>query len=181
MDIAYNIFAILILIFAVGLGWLLTLVAMPGNWLIIGTAAIYAWLGPQTGVAQLQWETVVALIVLAIVGEIAEFLAGVVGARRAGGSPRSAIYSLIGSLVGAIGGATVGLPIPVVGSAIGAVVGGAVGAFAGAAYAEHSLGEHMDKSMKVGRAAFWGRLIGTGAKSLVASVMAVMTIVAICA
>jgi hypothetical protein len=39
----------------------------------------------------------------------------------------------------------------------------------------------MNQSMKVGRAAFWGRLIGTGAKSLVASVMAVTTIVAICA
>jgi uncharacterized protein len=181
MDIAYTILAIIILTFAVGLGWLLTLLAMPGNWLIVGTAAIYAWLGPQTGVAQLQWKTVVALVVLAVVGEIAEFLAGMVGARRAGGSPRSAIYSLIGSLVGAIGGATVGLPIPIVGSAIGAVVGGALGAFAGAAYAEYSLGEYMDKSMKVGKAAFWGRLIGTGAKSLVASIMAITTIIAICA
>jgi uncharacterized protein YqgC (DUF456 family) len=181
MDIAYNFLAICVLMFAVGLGWLLTLVAMPGNWLIVGTAAIYAWLGPQAGVAQLQWKTVGALVVLALIGEIVEFLAGVVGARRAGGSPRAALYSLIGSLVGAIGGATVGLPIPVVGSAIGAVVGGALGAFGGAAYAEHSLGEQMNQSMKVGRAAFWGRLIGTGAKSLIASIMAITTIVAICA
>jgi uncharacterized protein YqgC (DUF456 family) len=181
MDIAYNILAICMLMLAMGVGWLLTLVAMPGNWLMVGAAALYAWLGPQTGVTQLQWKTVIALVVLAIVGEIAEFLAGVVGARRAGGSPRSAIYSLIGSLVGAIGGATVGLPIPVVGSAIGAVVGGAVGAFGGAAYAEHTLGLQMEQSIKVGKAAFWGRLIGTGAKSLIASIMAITIIVAICA
>lgn len=179
MEIAYNILAIGLLLAAVAVGWVLTLVAMPGNWLMVGAAALYAWLGPQTGVIQLHWQTVIAMVVLAVLSEIAEFLAGMVGARRAGGSQRAALYSLIGSLVGAIGGATAGLPIPVVGSAVGAVLGGAVGAFAGAVYAEHSLGQTADQSMKVGQAAFWGRLLGTGAKALVGSLIAVMAVVAI--
>ncbi len=180
MDIAYQIAAIVLLLLSLGVGWLLTLVAMPGNWLIVVAAGVYAWLGPQSGVTQISWNTIWVLIVLAVIGEIVEFLAGVVGANRAGGSRRAAVYSLIGSLVGAIGGATAGIPIPVIGSAIGAVVGGALGAFGGAAIAEHSLGEQMQQSMRVGQAAFWGRLLGTVAKSVVASVMVVTAIVAIC-
>ena len=179
MDYVYQITAIVLLLLAVGMGWLLTLLAMPGNWLIVLAAVGYAWLGPQSGVTPMSWTTVTALAGLAVLGEIAEFLAGVIGARRAGGSSRSAIYSLIGSLIGAIGGATAGIPIPVIGSAIGAVVGGALGAFGGAAFAEHTLGEQMQQSMKVGQAAFWGRLLGTGAKTVVASIMAVTAIVAL--
>jgi uncharacterized protein YqgC (DUF456 family) len=181
MDYVYQITAIVLLLFAVGIGWVLTLLAMPGNWLIVGVAGLYAWLGPQGGITQLQWKTVIAMLVMATLGEIAEFLAGMIGAHRAGGSRRAAIYSLIGSLIGAIGGATAGIPIPVLGSAIGAVVGGAVGAFGGAAFAEHTLGEQFQQSMKVGQAAFWGRLLGTGAKTVVASILAIMAIVAICA
>jgi uncharacterized protein len=181
MDYVYQITAILLLLLATGVGWILNVVAMPGNWLIVLAGAAYAWLGPQTGVTQMSWKMVAALLILAILGEIVEFLAGVVGARRAGGSRRAAAYSLIGSLIGAVGGATAGIPIPVVGSAIGAVIGGAVGAFGGAAIAEHSRGEHMQQSMKVGQAAFWGRLIGTGAKTVIASILAIVVIISICA
>jgi uncharacterized protein len=181
MEIAYNVLAVGLLLTAVGIGWVLTFLAMPGNWLMASAAAVYAWLGPQTGFLQVHWDTVIALIVLAVIGEIAEFLAGVVGARRAGGSKRSAYYSLVGSLIGAIGGATAGIPIPVVGSAVGAVVGGAVGAFGGAAYAEYSLGQTSGQSMKVGKAAFWGRLLGTVAKSLIGTIMAVVVAIAACA
>lgn len=173
--------AMVLLIAAVGMGWVLTLLSMPGNWLMVAAAAAYAWLGPQSGVLQIHWKVVLALVVLAVIGEILEFIAGVVGARRAGGSRRSAYYSLFGSLIGAVGGATVGIPVPVLGSAVGAVVGGAVGAFAGAAYAEYSLGLSNEQSMKVGKAAFWGRLLGTGAKTLIGTVMAVVVVVAVCA
>ncbi len=181
MDYVYLTIEIVLLLFAVGMGWLLTLVALPGNWLIVGAAALYAWVGPQTGITHMTGKTVLAMLILAIVGEIVEFLAGVIGAQRAGGSRRAAVYSLIGSLFGAVAGASLGIPIPVVGSAIGAVVGGAVGAFGGAAFAEHTLGMEAQHSMKVGQAAFWGRLLGTGAKTVVASILAVMAVVAICA
>lgn len=181
MEYAYLIAGITLLLLAVGIGWVMTLLAMPGNWIMIGAMALYAWLGPQSGLTQIEWKTVWMALGLAIVGEIAEFLAGVVGAQRAGGSRRAAIYSLIGSLIGAVGGATVGIPIPVIGSAIGAVIGGAAGAFGGAAIAEHTQGEQFEHSMKVGKAAFWGRLLGTAAKTVVASVIAVMAIVALCA
>lgn len=181
MDYLFQTLAISGLVLALIVGWFLTLLAMPGIWVMVAAAALYAWLGPQSGVTQLTWQTVIVLIVMAAIGEILEFLAGMLGARRAGGSRRAALYAILGSLIGAIGGAAVGIPIPLVGSAIAAVVGGALGAFGGAAYAEHSLGVELHQSVKVGQAAFWGRLLGTGAKTIIASIMAIIAIVAICA
>ncbi len=179
MDTFIHILAAILLLLTLAIGWVLTLVAMPGNWLMVLAAAGYAWLGPQSGLTQMEWPTVIVLGVLAVVGEIVEFAAGMVGAHRAGGSRRAAAFSLIGSLVGAIGGATIGIPIPVLGSAVGAVVGGALGAFGGAAFAEHTRGELAGHSLKVGQAAFWGRLLGTGAKSLIASIMVAVALIAL--
>ncbi|TWU28527.1 DUF456 domain-containing protein [Bythopirellula polymerisocia] len=179
MEMFLHILAAILLVLTLAIGWILTLVAMPGIWLMVLAAAGYAWLGPQTGLPQLQWSTVIVLTVLAGVGEIAEFAAGMVGAHRAGGSRRAAIFSLIGSLIGAISGATVGIPIPILGSAIAAVVGGALGAFGGAAFAEHTRGELAGHSLKVGQAAFWGRILGTGAKTFVASIIAAVAIIAL--
>lgn len=179
MDTFIHILAAIFLLFSLAIGWVLTLVAMPGNWLMFLAAAAYAWLGPQTGLTQLDWKTVLVLGVLVIVGEIAEFAAGMVGARRAGGSRRAAVFSLIGSLIGAIGGAMIGIPIPILGSAIAAIVGGALGAFGGAAFAEHTRGERAGHSLKVGQAAFWGRILGTGIKTIIASIIAAVTVIAL--
>jgi uncharacterized protein YqgC (DUF456 family) len=181
MDLLYNTIAIGFLLAAVASGWVLTLLAMPGNWLMVAAAAAYALWGPETGVTQITWPTVAGLAVAAVIGEIAEFAAGLVGARRAGGSRRAALFSLLGSFAGALGGAAVGIPVPVVGSAVAAVAGGALGAFAGAAVAEYSRGERTGQSMKVGRAAFWGRLLGTGAKAAVGSLVALVVLIALVA
>ncbi len=161
------------------LGWGLTLVGLPGNWLMVLAAVVYAMFGPTEGAMQVAFSTAVATAVLAGIGELAELAASAWGARRAGGSRRAAVFALFGSLVGAIGGALVGLPIPIVGSAVAAVVGGALGALAGAALAERSRGETQSKSWQVGQAAFWGRLLGTGIKTVFATVIAGMIAVAL--
>ena len=83
------------------------------------------------------------------------------------------LFALIGSIVGAIGGAAVGLPVPVLGSAVASIAGGALGALAGAAFAEHTRGESPSQSLRVGCAAFWGRLLGTGVKTIVATALVV--------
>ena len=169
--------AILLLLGATMLGWALTLLGMPGNWLIVGATALYAWVGPVSGLPQIGWGVVGVLAVLAAVGELAETAAGMWGARRAGGSRRAALFSLVGSLLGAIAGAALGMPVPLIGSAIAAIAGGAVGALAGAALAEHTRGETSGQAFRVGRAAFWGRLLGTGVKTLVATALAVGVLV----
>jgi len=179
MDYLTHAIAIGLLLSVVAGGWLLTLLGLPGNWLMVLTAATYTACGPWNGVAHLSWSSVGGLAVLAGVGELLELLAGMWGAHRAGGSRRAALYALAGSLGGAFAGATVGIPIPIVGSAVGAIVGAALGALAGAMMAEYSQGEAANKSWRVGQAAFWGRLLGTGAKLAVGTVMVLLIVIAL--
>jgi uncharacterized protein YqgC (DUF456 family) len=167
---------VILLVGATVVGWALTLVGLPGNWLMVLAAAGYVWLGPTSGVMQITWITIAALAALAAGGEVAEFVASMWGARRAGGSRRAAVFALVGSLVGAVGGGIVGVPIPIVGPPIAAVIGGALGALVGAGMAESSRGERAGKSWQVGQAAFWGRLVGTGIKTLVSTIMAAVIV-----
>lgn len=161
------------------LGWTLTLFGLPGNWLMLLASTGYAWLGPAEGAMQLQWSTVVGISVLCVVGEVVENVAGMWGARKAGGSRRAAVFALLGSLIGAVAGGMLGLPIPIVGTPIGAILGGALGALLGAVLAEQTLGESGSKALQVGHAAFWGRLLGVGAKTILATVIAGMIVVAV--
>src|SRR5580693_1281730 len=77
------------------IGWVMTLLALPGNWLIVGAAALYSWLVPVDDRLGLGWQTVAALAVLAVVGELLELLAASRGVRQAGGSRRSAVMALL--------------------------------------------------------------------------------------
>jgi uncharacterized protein YqgC (DUF456 family) len=166
----------ILLVGSVVVGWVLTLVGLPGIWLMVLAAAGYAWLGPESGVMQIAGTTVGGLAVLAALSEAAEFVAGMWGAHRAGGSRRAALFALVGSLVGAVVGGIVGVPIPIVGPPIAAVMGGALGALIGAGLAESSRGERAEKSWQVGQAAFWGRLIGTGIKTVAATIIAAVIV-----
>ena len=179
MEILITYGSLVGLLLSMVIGWFLTLVGLPGNWLIVCMAALFAWASPETGSIHLSWLSVGALAVLAGVGEAAEFTASMWGTKRAGGSRRAAWMSLVGSLGGAIFGGIVGLPLPLIGSALGAVLGGALGALTGAALGEYTRGENHDKSISVGFAAFWGRLLGTCAKTLVATMLVVFVIVAL--
>ncbi len=170
---------IFLLLLAAAIGWLLTVMGLPGNWLMVSAAGFYAWLGPATGTARLEWGMVVALALIAAVGELAELAAGVWGTRRAGGSRRAAVLALFGSLAGAVVGAMMGLPIPLIGPPVAALFGGAIGALVGAALGEHSRGEAAGQSLRVGHAAFWGRLLGTGIKTLAATAIAVALVVSL--
>ena len=168
--------AVLLTILAVC--WVLTLLGMPGNWVMIGAAVGYVLLVPTESPAAIGWATVIALLVLALIGELLEFLAGALGVTKAGGSKRGAMLALVGSVVGGVIGLFVGMPIPIVGSLLGAVLMAGLGAFAGAILGEQWKGRDFDESMKIGEAAFWGRLLGTVAKSAIGAIMVVAVVVA---
>ena len=176
---ALALLAVTLLICVALFSWVLTLLGLPGNWLIVAACGLYAGLIPASWRFELGWPWVLGLLALAAVGEALEFLAGAVGTQRAGGSRRSAVGALVGSLVGGIGGAVFALPIPVIGPLLGAILFGGVGAAVGALLAELSGGSHASKSWRVGWAAFWGRLIGTGAKTLVGCVMVAALVAAL--
>ncbi len=76
-------------------------------------------------------------------------------------------------------GAVVGIPIPIpiVGLVIGSVLFACVGALVGAAIGEKWHGSKLDHSLKVGGAAFAGRLVGTLGKIAMGSAILVLAIV----
>ena len=94
MDYVIFYTAILLLLSAVAAGWAMTLLGLPGNWLMVVAAGLYAWLGPVSGGANLSWTLVLIVALIAGGGELAELAASVWGARRAGGSRRAAVFAL---------------------------------------------------------------------------------------
>ena len=113
--------------------WLTNALALPGNWMIVGLAGLFAWLLPPGDTGRgFGWPTVAGLAGIATVGELLEFAAGAAGAAKHGSSRRAMLLAMVGAMVGSIAGAVVGIPVPVVGPLIAAVGGGAAGAFGGA-------------------------------------------------
>ncbi len=160
-----------LLIASAVMGILLTLLGLPGNWLIVAAVAVYAYNVKDAGRADIGIAVAIAVFVLAAIGELLEFAAGAWGASRAGGSRRSATLALVGSVVGGISGSIVGLPIPVIGPLLAAVFFAALGALLGAMAGEIWKGRTLEQGWTVGRAAFHGRLLGILVKLAVALVM----------
>jgi uncharacterized protein YqgC (DUF456 family) len=160
-------------------GWGLNIFGIPGNWLTVGVAILYASLLPNDARVALSGSAVAALVGLAVLGEIVEFAAGAAGAKRAGGSKRAAVLALIGALAGGLLGIFVGIPIPVVGPVLSAILLSAAGALGGAMLGESSQGRSWEESWGVGKAAFWGRILGTLGKIVVGSIMVAIVFVAL--
>ncbi len=159
--------------------WFVNLLGLPGNWLIVAAAAVYAWLVPQDTRAAIDWPTVAVIAGLAVVGEVAEFAAGAAGVKRLGGSWLGAVLALAGSVAGAMTGVVVGIPVPVVGPLLAALLFGGLGALVGAVAGETVRGQPLGASLTIGKAAFWGRLLGTLAKAVVGAIMAGIAIAAV--
>lgn len=138
----------------VNAGWLfLVVLGLPGTWLMVLSAALFAWAYWETAIGR--W-TLLTLVGLAVIGEVLEFVAGVAGSQRAGGTRRGAIGALAGGLIGGVVG-TGAIPIPLIGSLLGACAG----AFAGAMILELSGGRDANESFRSGVGAGVGRFFGT--------------------
>lgn len=167
-------YLLVVLLMVVNLASMATnLFMLPGNWLIVVTTASFAWLVQGPAGQGISWGTVVAVVVVALLGESAEFLAGAAGAARLGGSRRGIFLSMLGAMLGSMIGLGVGLPVPLVGPILAAVLGGAFGSFAGAYLGEQWKGRSHADGLAIGGGAMFGRLGGTAAK-LVASVIMVV-------
>lgn len=134
----------------VNLVWLvMVLLNLPGNWFMIGTTLLFAWW--QRGV--FSWWTLGVVVVLGLVGELIEFVAGMGGAKKAGASWKGALGALGGGLIGGIAGTAV---LPVLGTIVGACIGAGLGTWV----VERSLGMTMDVSVNRGVGAGMGVLVG---------------------
>jgi len=140
----------------------LVLLGLPGTWLLLALAGLAEWATP----ARLFSTTSVAVVIgLAVLGEVWEFAAGSVRAKRAGAGRRGALGAIGGGLIGAVLG-TFLIPAPL----IGTLLGGGLGAFAGAAGLERHGGRGLRESLRIGRAAGVGHALGLAGK-LAASVL----------
>jgi uncharacterized protein YqgC (DUF456 family) len=170
VDWVYYLWALLLVAGSI-LAWLLNLVALPGNWIVVGLAALFAWLLPVQAEQGMSWTTVVVLLGLAVLGEVIEFVAGAAGAAKQGASRRAIALSIVGAVMGSLVGLGIGTSIPIIGSLVMAVLGGAAGAFAGAYVGEVWKGRAEQERMAAGRGAFFGRIWGTVGKLAVGAVM----------
>jgi uncharacterized protein len=149
---------------------LLTLVGMPGNWLMILFAALVTWRIDPPFIGK--W-TFVAVVLLAGLGELIELLAGAMGSKIGGGGKWSSLAALIGGIGGAILG-TVLIPIPV----LGTILGAAIGAFTGSAGVELYTGKNRKEAFRAGRGAAIGHVTGNASKFALGSVVWVVLTVA---
>lgn len=169
-----------LLIAAAFFAWTLNVLGLPGNWLIVAAAALYAFVVSADSRLDISGWCVVTLLGLAVLGEAVEFAAATLGVKKAGGSRRSAVLATAGALGGGVLGLYAGAVIPIAGSLLGALLLAALGAAAGAALGEKWRGQGWDRSLRIGRCAFWARWLGTSAKLVIGAVMLFVVLAALC-
>ena len=133
----------------VGLG--ITIMTLPGLWLMLAATALYAW---GTGWRFVGWWTLGVLLVLAGFAELIETTSAGAAARRAGAAASGSWGALIGGIVGGIC-----LTIPLF--LVGTLIGVCIGSFLGAMIAELTAGQEVGRSALIGVHAARGRFTGT--------------------
>jgi hypothetical protein len=142
--------AVVVLI-AIGLAGTV-LPALPGTALVLGGIVLGAWIDDFTriGVA-----TLAVISVLAVASWVLDYVAGLLGARRAGASRQALLGAAIGTLAGLMMGLVGVLFMPLVGAAVG----------------EYLARRDHGQAMKVGVATWVGLLAGMLGKLVIAFVM----------
>jgi uncharacterized protein len=143
VSIALTIFGLLVVVLGVGL---LAVPAVPAIGVIYAGVALVAW---ADGFARIGWITLGVGFGLAVVGSLADNVATLVGARKAGASG----WGVAGAAVGMLVGIPFGLP--------GIVLGPAVGAFA----LEFARNPDLRKAGMAGLGGIFGFALGIVAKS----------------
>ncbi|MEJ5259953.1 MAG: DUF456 family protein [Anaerohalosphaeraceae bacterium] len=158
------IYVYLSLLLLVNAFWLvLGFFYLPGNWLMVLTTAGFAWWQADRGIFSI-W-TLAAAAMLALLGEVAELLAGFAGAGRAGASWKASLAAVGGALTGAVLG-TFLIPIPFAGTLLGGCIGAGLAAWA----FERRSGKPRQVSIRSGI----GAGLGTAAGALLKVLMGVL-------
>jgi uncharacterized protein YqgC (DUF456 family) len=168
MDTAYHAVGLALLGVSCAVGLASLVLGLPGTFLILAAAALYAWL---TGFQAVTWGTLGWLTALCLTGETLELFSGAIGTREESPSTRTMIWTIVGGFIGGI----VGAPFLF---GIGSLFGALAGAFSGAAFAVHSEGADSRTALRTGLVAMRGRFLGLVAKLSIAVVMIVVVFVA---
>jgi uncharacterized protein YqgC (DUF456 family) len=155
------IVATTLLYLAMAVGLLVIPLGIPGQFLIAAAAALFTLVA---GPAALPWWVAITLVCLALLAEVGEAAAGLLGARKAQGSVCGALGGMAGGIVGAILGSAV---TPILGSLAGALAGTFAGAFA----VEYYRTTHAGNARTVAKGALIGRIAGSLIKLVTGGVM----------
>jgi len=134
--------------------------ALPGTALVLGGIVLGAWIDDFTRVGGLMLGFIAVLAVLAWV---LDYVAGLLGAKRAGASRLALAGALIGTVAGLFMGLVGVLFMPLVGAAIG----------------EYIDARDHGRALKVGTATWLGMMIGMVAKVVLACMMVGLYVVAL--
>ena len=126
--------------------------ALPGTALVLAGIVLGAWIDDFTRVG---WGVVAAAAVLAVIAWVLDYVAGLLGARKAGASRQAIIGAALGTLAGLFMGLVGVLFMPLVGAAIGEWL----------ARRDH------EQAVKVGVATWLGILAGIVSKVVIAFMM----------
>ena len=160
--IDYLVFSLFIFVAIAGL--ISHVFGFPGNFIILADSILFGW---YEGFKEVTIKILVVLLALALLGELVEFVLGVLGAKKY----KSSNKAIVGSIVFGIIGGILGIPFFF---GIGAVIGAFVGAFVGAFLVEFLLEKKVDRAVKSGWGAFIGRLGGTFFKGAIGIAMIVI-------
>jgi len=147
---------------------LITLVGLPGTWLMLAGALVVMLCNPLWSDSTIwSWTAMGIALGLAVCGEILETAAAGLGAKAGGGTKLGMFGAILGSMIGAFVG-TFTIPIPLIGTLVGAVLG----AFVGALIGELSRKEQASTGtlLKSATGAAIGRVLGILGKSGVAAI-----------
>jgi uncharacterized protein len=150
-NIVYLLWALVGLMVLVGLAGTI-LPALPGVPLVFGGLFLAAYIGNFEVIG---WKTLTILGVLTALAMIADFVATLLGAKRAGASKLALVGAAIGSILGIFSGLWGLLVFPF----IGAVAG------------EYIARQQLDQASRVGVATWLGMMIGALAKLSIALAM----------
>jgi uncharacterized protein len=125
---------------------------LPGTALVLAGMVLGAWID---GFERVGGVTVGVLVALAVLSWVLEYVAGLLGAKRAGASKQALIGAALGTVVGLFMGLIGVFFMPLVGAAIG----------------EYLARRDEQRAMRVGVATWLGILVGMAAKVGIAFVM----------
>lgn len=138
----------------------IVLPALPGTILVLAGIVVGAWIDDFTRVG---WFAVAAVSVMAVLAWVLDYVAALLGAKRAGASKQAIIGAALGTVAGIFMGLIGVFFMPLVGAAIG----------------EFMARKDHNRAMKVGIATWLGIMAGMLAKVVLAFMMVGVYVVAL--
>lgn len=145
-------------------GVIMAIIGLPGNILILLMGLAYGYFDHFES---MDYAILVIVFGVYIIGEVVDFVAGLIGAKKEKASKRAMFATFIGTMLGGIWGTAI---LPIIGSIIGALVG----AFAVTALAEYSKAKDLDQAKRVAKSVVKGQIIGMFIKVATAVSMAIL-------